>query len=68
MTNLPNEFDYINRSYGLNVRKGGRVEYTGAGEPKAGTIVAADGPYLSIKLDGDKHPSPYHPTWELKVL
>lgn len=61
-------FDYINSTYGLAARKGGRVEYTGNKTPKLGTIVGVDGPHLLIRLDGEKRSRPYHPTWELRYL
>jgi hypothetical protein len=63
-----NEFDYINRTYGMNVGKGVRVEYTGNETPQQGTIIGVDGPYLRIRMDGSKNVMPYHPTWELRVL
>jgi hypothetical protein len=61
-------FDYINQTYGVSARKGGRVEYTGNKTPQLGTIVGVDGPHLLIKLDGDKISRPYHPDWELRYL
>ncbi len=61
-------FAYINRAYGLSVKKGDRVEYTGDGTPRGGEIVSADGGYLRIRLDGDVHSGRYHPTWALRHL
>jgi hypothetical protein len=66
-------FDYINRTYGLSVKRGTRVRYTGSHAAKAlggryGTVTSADGQYLMIQLDGTKASLPYHPTWELEIL
>lgn len=60
--------EYIRKTYGVPAKRGGRVRYTGAKEPQLGTIVATDGAYLKIRLDGKKHALPYHPTWELEYL
>lgn len=61
-------FDYIRKSYGVDVQADDRVEYTGASSPRRGTVTGADGAHLLIRLDGDLHARRYHPTWELKVL
>lgn len=67
------QFDYINRTYGLSVKRGSRVRYTGdavarkAGG-KLGTITGVEGAYLKIRIEGDSFSQPYHPTWELEVL
>ena len=66
-------FDYINRTYGLSVKRGARVRYTGSTTAKElggryGTVTGADGQYLMIRLDGTNAPLPYHPTWELEIL
>ncbi|MGO2306872.1 MAG: hypothetical protein ACTH5W_19460 [Providencia sp.] len=61
-------FDYINETYGLNIKKGDRVRYTYGKEPKEGTIVGVHAASLKIKMDGDKHADIYHPTWELEYL
>lgn len=61
--------DYINRTYGLNAKKGARVEYTGSRSgPQLGTITGTEGAHLMIRLDGTKHAQPYHPTWKLRLL
>ena len=31
-----------------------------------GTITGADGGYLRIRLDGEKHSKRYHPTWNIQ--
>jgi hypothetical protein len=58
--------DYVRRIYGVPAKRGGRVTYTGSadGKPRRGTITSADHRLL-VRLDGDKHPSAFHPTWEL---
>jgi hypothetical protein len=60
--------DYIVRSYGVAAKRGGRVRYTGGKEPRLGTITGASDGHLSIRLDGEKHANPYHPTWEIEYL
>lgn len=40
-------FDYINETYGLNIKKGDRVRYTYGKEPKEGTIVGVHAGILS---------------------
>lgn len=63
------DLEYINKTYGLDAKIGGRVEYTGGGKPKQlGTIKGADGAHLVIQLDGDPAHGLFHPTWELKIL
>lgn len=46
----------------------GRVRYTGGKTPRLGTIVGTHNGYLRIRLDGDKQPGSYHPTWKLEFL
>lgn len=60
--------EYIRRYYGVPARRGGRVEYTGGVWPRSGTITGADGTRLRIRLDGEKHAFPYHPTWKLRYF
>ena len=62
------EFEWINRTYQLNVRKGTRVVYDGWEDPRKGTVVGADNGYLKVALDGDDLPGRYHPTWQLKII
>ena len=59
---------YIRNYYGVPAKRGGRVQYTGCGKNKLGTITSANGARLNIRLDGVKHTMPFHPTWELKYL
>ena len=65
---MANGLQYINNSYGLNAKRGDRVLYTGGKTPRYGTITGAKNGHLCVRLDGQKHSKPYHPTWELKIL
>lgn len=58
----------IRQHRGVPAKRGGRVRYTGGKVPQLGTITAARGGYLMIRLDGEKHAGPYHPTWGLEYL
>jgi hypothetical protein len=64
--------DYISRTYGVPAKRGQRVRYTGDKGPKVsareGTITAAEGAHLRIRMDGDSFSNVYHPTWELEYL
>lgn len=60
--------DYIRQSYGVPARRGGRVEFTGNGKVQLGTITAARGHYLRVRLDGDKAAGSFHPLWHLRYL
>jgi hypothetical protein len=60
--------DCIRTTYGVPAKRGGRVEYIGAGKPIPGTITGTSGSYLRIRLDGDKHSLRFHPTWRLRYL
>ena len=60
--------EYINRHYGLSVKVGDRVRYTMGKRPRVGTVVKADGAYLSIRFDGETSLTPCHPTWRLEHL
>lgn len=60
--------EWIRTNYKVPAKRGGRVEYTGEKTPQLGTICGASGGHLSIRLDGIKHPMPFHPTWELRYL
>ena len=51
-----NNFAYIRNTYGVPVRRLGRVTYNG----NPGIITSATH-YVWIRLDGEKHPRPYHP-------
>jgi hypothetical protein len=63
------EFDCINRTYGLSVKTGSRVRYSGGKDIiRLGTVTGTEGAHLRIRLDGEQYARPYHPTWELEVL
>lgn len=59
---------YVRDYYRVPAKRGGRIRYTGDREPRLGTITSARGGSLRIRLDGEKHAAPYHPTWELEYL
>ncbi len=60
--------EWIRKNYRVPAKRGGRVEYTGEATPQLGTICGANGGHLSIRLDGVKHPMPFHPTWKIRYL
>lgn len=65
--------DWIRSHYGVPAKRGGRVEYTSCegskdAAGKLGIITGTRGPYLLVRLDGYKHSSSYHPTWQLRYL
>jgi hypothetical protein len=49
---------YVRDYYGVPAYKGVKVTAYG----KQGVITGADGPHVSIRLDGEKNSRPYHPT------
>jgi len=60
-----NEFDYVNRAYGLNLERGKRVRDTR--NNVLGTVAKGDGQYIHILWDGDLQlKGPYHPTSDLE--
>lgn len=62
-------FDYINKAYGLNIKKGDRVRYTLlSGSIKEGVVVGVHAGSLKIKMDSDKYADIYHPTWNIEYL
>lgn len=63
-----NALEYIADTYRVPAKKGQRVTYTGAKEPRSGVIVGARGAYLTVRFDGDAkaHSAPFHPTWEIE--
>lgn len=56
--------DYIRTRYGVPAKRGGRIRFQG----KPGVITSArpGEARLNIRLDGDKHTLPVHPTWEME--
>lgn len=59
---------WIRKTYGVPAKRGGRVAYTGDGKRELGTITGARHGYINVRLDGEEHPGPFHPTWELHYL
>lgn len=59
---------YVRDYYRVPAKRGGRIEYTGGKEPRLGTIVSASNGRINVRLDGDKHALPHHPTWEIRYL
>jgi len=64
------QFDYINRTYDLSLKRGSRVEYTGYKEgPKQGIATSAAGNYFNVRFDGETASvGPFHPTWEMRHI
>lgn len=65
--------EWIRRNYGVPAKRGGRVEYTPCeGSPdkpgRFGTITGARGAHIRVRLDGERHASPFHPTWQIRYL
>jgi hypothetical protein len=62
-----NEFDYVNRCYGLQLKKGSRVK--DIKKNIIGIVAKGEGQYIYILWDGDlKHTGPYHPTSDLEYI
>lgn len=61
-------FDYINSTYGLSIKRGSRVTYTGDGRSRHGTVTSADGAHINVRFDDAprKTVGPLHPTWEMQ--
>lgn len=59
---------WVRKTYAVPAKVGGRVEYSGTAPSQFGTICGAQGGHLRIRLDGQKHALPYHPTWQLRYL
>ncbi|TIM07565.1 hypothetical protein [Mesorhizobium sp.] len=60
--------EWVRKYYRVPAKRGGRVEYTGAGKPELGTIWGASGGHLSVHLDTATHLMTFHPTWKLRYL
>ena len=62
---MEGEFDYINNTYGLKVKKGTRILCTY--DNTRGTVVGADGGILKVAQDNGEvgKYSYYHPTWHM---
>ena len=59
---------YIRKTYGVPVKRGACVEFTCPGGVIQGTITSSRGPYILVRLDGDKFSMPFHPTWRMRYL
>lgn len=55
---------YVRAYYRVPAERGGRVEAEG----KPGRITSFAGAHIRIRLDGEKHSRPWHPTWHMKYL
>lgn len=66
----PDQFSYINSHYGLSVKRGTRLEYSGnKNKTKLGTVTSASGAHINIRFDGEaKATGPFHPTWAIRYL
>ena len=51
-------FDYIRDYYGVPARRGEPVKYKG----NHGVVTGTSGAYVKVRLEGQKHSNPYHPT------
>lgn len=55
---------YIRSKYNVPARKGMQVKVSG----KLGMITGTQNAHLMILLDGEKHATPHHPTYEIDYL
>lgn len=53
--------EFVRSHYGVDYKRGDRVTVDG----KPGTVVSFPGPYLGVRLDGEKRTSRCHPTWRV---
>ncbi|TCW35325.1 hypothetical protein EDC32_10837 [Laceyella sacchari] len=53
---------YVKSFYGLDFIKRGMKVRTPKG---TGTVTAAYKTYIRVRLDGEKRPDVFHPTWEM---
>lgn len=60
--------EYIRSYYGFPARRGARVEYVGHAPVRQGVITSARSSRLMVRLDGEKHSYPFHPTCDLTCL
>ena len=59
----------IRKQYGVPIRRGGRVKYTGEGYARYGTVVSAkEDNRIQVRLDGENKARLFHPTWKLEYL
>ncbi len=61
---IVSQFDYINKTYNLKVKRGMKVTVDG----NHGKVTSAKGPYINVKFDhlGIHKPRPCHPTWRVE--
>jgi hypothetical protein len=57
-------FAYVRAYYGVPAKRGARVIADG----RAGVITSGLGHYIRIRLDGERRPRVYHPTWHMDYL
>lgn len=55
---MAHDFEYIRKSYGLNLGRGMRV--TALGKP--GIVTGTESAHVMVKLDDMKFSRPYHPS------
>jgi hypothetical protein len=58
---MTSSMEWIRRHYGVPARHKMRIEYDG----KPATIVGASGPYLRIRVDGERRIIGDHPTYRI---
>ena len=57
---------WVRDTYGVPAKRGGRVHFAWPPEsPSDGTIVGTDAGRLRVRLDGRKHTTILHPTWNV---
>lgn len=59
---------YIRDTYGVPAKRGCRVEYIDNKTAIQGTITGSLGPYIRVRLDGDRYSVTLHPTWRIRYL
>ena len=57
-------FDYINKSYGLKIKRGTRVKMQG----QEGKVTGVRNAHVLILFDDQKKSVPCHPTWEMEYI
>lgn len=56
--------EYVRRYYGVPAKRGMRVIADG----KPGVITSFRDARINVRLDGEKRPAPWHPTWHMVYL
>jgi hypothetical protein len=57
---------YIRDTYGVPIKRGARVEYSGGEKIVFGTVKSAGLGYMKILIDGEKKSKIFHPTWKIR--